>query len=83
MSKLKLVMLLPLPSRTGITLKKVSCEGVVVRVERIVKAIPPWEYNIAIFFNNIKEVERKKIAEYVEAHLAAQRQANSPLGIQQ
>jgi len=44
----------------------VECEGTVVRIEEV----SPEDniYNIAVFFNDIKEYERDKIANFIRKH---------------
>ena len=64
MTKLKIHLLLPLKKgQKGVT-RKVSCQGVVVRVE----SQPGSEYfNIAIYFNEISKRDIKCIAEYISS----------------
>ena len=67
MTKLKILMLLPNHSKRKIVNKKVECEGVVIRAEN--SGLDNKQYNIAIFFSDIKEADRKKISDYVNNHL--------------
>ncbi len=67
LTKLKIVLLLPLQKDKKIITKKVECEGVVVRVEGPFPG--PKHYDIAIFFSDINKSEIKKISEYVDGHL--------------
>jgi len=67
MTKLKITLLLPekqdyLSPKSS---KKVSCIGVVVRTEEINHS----NYNIAIFFEQMKERERLKLERYIQEHL--------------
>ena len=57
---------LPIMNEIRNTFYDVSCKGVIVRSEDNEAA---GDFNIAIFFNNIKETERKKIAQYVNQFL--------------
>jgi len=67
MTKLKITLLLPekKDSLTSKSSKKVSCMGVVVRIEETHHS----NYNIAIFFEQIKERERLKLERYIQEHL--------------
>jgi len=66
MTKLKVLILLPVHSRKSIVNKKVECEGVVVRTESSQNR--NHQYKIAIFFNDIKNKDIKKISDYVDNH---------------
>ena len=65
LTKLSILLLLPLQSKNRITTTKVQCKGVVVRTEQSL----PAGFNIAIFFNEIGERDKKKIAKYVSQHI--------------
>lgn len=71
MTRLKVILLLPLKRKNKGASKKISCQGVVVRVES-----DPCEdyYRIAVFFSDIQPKERKIIAQFVDSSL----QKNSP-----
>ncbi|MFC1703396.1 PilZ domain-containing protein [Candidatus Omnitrophota bacterium] len=63
LTKLKILLLLPLSKEKKVITKKVQCNGVVVRAEG---PFPnPHHYDIAIFFNDIEKKESKKIADFV------------------
>ncbi len=67
MTRLKIVFALPCSNQK----KKdecVECCGVVVRVEKVLSESNANSvlYNIAIFFNEIEESERKKLANFIE-----------------
>jgi len=63
MTKLKIQLLLSY-KRSGKTItKKVSCEGVIVRVEQ--RPDEQKGYNTAIYFNDISEKDANAIADYV------------------
>jgi hypothetical protein len=68
MTKVSIVLLLSLKSKTRekTTTAKVQCKGVVVRTEEN----PPKSYNIAIYFNEIGQREKNKIAKYVNQQIA-------------
>jgi lipopolysaccharide biosynthesis glycosyltransferase len=53
--------MLPVKSKEGDTNYTVDCEGVIVRTEDENKG----GFNIAIFFNTIKDEQRKKISKYI------------------
>jgi hypothetical protein len=65
MTKLQVHLLLPIKKGDRNVTKKVSCEGVVVRVEPLDAGL----YNIAIFFNEIKQRDADQIASYVGTYL--------------
>ena len=62
----KIAVKLNLPNRDGANKNTVvECKGVVVRSEDEVKG----GFNIAIFFNEIRDEQRKKIAQYISQFL--------------
>jgi len=62
MTKLGIHLLLPLKKGDKTVTKKISCQGVVVRVE----SQPTNEYfNIAIYFNHIDTKDTKCLADYI------------------
>jgi hypothetical protein len=63
MTKLKVLLLLPVRKGKRVTTKKVSCFGVVVRTENILEG---EGFNTAIFFNDIHPRDSRAIAEFVE-----------------
>ncbi len=66
MTKLEIHLLLPLKKKEKIVTKKVSCRGVVVRVE----SQPSNEkFHIAIFFNEIQKKDSKVISDFVDVTL--------------
>jgi len=66
MTKMKIQLLLPFKQNTKTLTKKVSCQGVVVRAE----AVPGGEnFNIAIYFNEIKTRDADYISEFVHTAL--------------
>lgn len=63
MTKLKIQLLLPLRKKNKTVVKKISCQGVVVRSQF---QISKNNYNIAIFFSDILEKDKKVISEHVK-----------------
>ncbi|MBI4708159.1 MAG: PilZ domain-containing protein [Candidatus Omnitrophica bacterium] len=70
MTKLNVVMLLPMEHKGKKAVKKIECKGVVVRTEQPQLTEGSQIYKIAIFFNQINKSDMKKIAEYVSYHLS-------------
>ena len=66
MTKLKISLLLPVKKKEKSTIKKISCQGIVVRSEPIEGEAA---FNTAIFFNEISQKDAKIIAEYVNTFL--------------
>jgi hypothetical protein len=64
MTKLDITMLIPKTAATDDTVKTIRCKGVVVRVERNGDE-SEYSHDIAIFFNDIKEPDRKKLTNYI------------------
>ncbi len=65
LTKLSIILLLPLKSKNRSATVKVQCKGVVVRtVENA-----PGGYNIAIYFNEIDQKDKNKISKYVSQHI--------------
>lgn len=67
MIKVSIVLLLPLKlkNNTRVT-KKVSCEGVIVRIDKIQEEN---KFNIAIFFSDLPKTSAENISRYIETHL--------------
>jgi len=71
MTKLNIVILIPLKKNNKSDIKKISCEGVVVRVDNTNdKTSHP--YRVAIYFNGLKESDVKTLRSCVSAHLKAE-----------
>lgn len=66
MTKLNIMILLPIKEKNRTATKKVRCQGVVVRTEESRRG----GYNIAVFFNEISGPDTQKIARYVAGHLS-------------
>ena len=64
MTKLKIHLLLPLQKSDKITTKKISCQGVIVRVQA---AEDGDYYDTAIFFSDIAPKDSRTINEFVES----------------
>ncbi|MBM3248829.1 MAG: PilZ domain-containing protein [Candidatus Omnitrophica bacterium] len=68
MTKLKIVILLPIKQRNKVSTRKVECTGVVVRTENILS--DPNTFKIAIFFTDISSKDTQKISDYIHQHLS-------------
>ena len=67
MTKLKIHLLIPCKKRNTMSARKISCQGVVVRIE----SLPAnHNFNAAIYFNDIKEKDRRCLADYIDATFA-------------
>lgn len=68
MTKLHLTLLLPLPKAKSKEIKKIECQGIVVRKE-INKKNKNAPYRIGIFFNDLDNQDRKFLQSYVNSFL--------------
>ena len=68
MTKLNIVLLIPIRKSNNRTIKKIICCGVVVRCEYITEN-GKYPYHIAIFFNDLKDSERKALRSYIDTIL--------------
>ena len=50
---------------------RISCEGVVVRVEPVATNLERWRYQLAIWFSEVSERDRSTISQFVQQRLAA------------
>lgn len=66
MTKLKLTLLFSLPGPKTKKIKKIDCEGVVVRKEKST-ADKKHPYRIAIFFSNLKNQDRKFLQSHINS----------------
>jgi hypothetical protein len=66
MTKLSLLLLLPIRSKNRNVTSKIQCKGVVVRSD---SAPEPGKFNIAVFFNEISERNKTKISQYISQHI--------------
>lgn len=62
MTKLKIQLLLPFKHNHKVSTKKVSCSGVVVRTEPYPEQ---KNFNVAIYFNEVHDRDKKTIADYI------------------
>lgn len=60
-TRVKVKLIFPMKSRMGKSEYSMDCEGVIVRTEDEKKG----GFNIAIFFNAIKDEQRKNISRYI------------------
>ena len=60
-TKVKVKLTLPINNKEGGKIYTIDCEGVIVRTQDESKG----GFNIAIFFNAIKDEQRKKISRYI------------------
>jgi len=67
MTNLRIVIALPCEDQED-GVEYIECNGVVVRVKRISSNNGGNTHNIAIFFNEIEESEKEKIANFIENH---------------
>ena len=63
MTKLKVQWFLPLRKNNKVATKRISCEGVIVRVQ----AVQDGYYDTAIFFSTIAPKDSRTIHEYIES----------------
>lgn len=66
MTKLKIILLIPVVKGGVKKLKKVNCKGVVVRKESV-RENGNKAYHIGIFFNEIKESDRRALTAYINS----------------
>jgi len=70
MTKLRILLLLPVRKATKVTTKKIACGGVVVRTEN---SLSEEGFNPASFFNDIRPQDSRTLAEFVENAMAQQK----------
>ncbi|MFH1875431.1 MAG: PilZ domain-containing protein [Candidatus Omnitrophota bacterium] len=69
MTKLAIIILIPLANARGrSTVKKIRCQGVVVRTEHV-RDNGKYAYHVGIYFNDIKESDRKALVSYINSHV--------------
>jgi len=66
MTKLKIQLLLPFKNRDKVTTKKICCQGVIVRTQPL---SDNKNFNVAIYFNEIHDKDRKIIADHITSFL--------------
>jgi hypothetical protein len=69
MTKLDMVLLVPFKKNRSKSIKKINCQGVVVRKD-YVKDNGRHSYYVGIYFNEIKESDRKLLASYINSILS-------------
>ncbi|MDD5584177.1 MAG: PilZ domain-containing protein [Candidatus Omnitrophica bacterium] len=72
MTKLNIIILIPLKKNGGRakTVKKIQCQGVVVRQESM-HDNGKNSYHVGIYFSDIKEHDRKNLVAYINSHIKA------------
>ena len=68
MTKLNLVLLVPVQKNRSRVIKKIACGGVVVRIEHAYDS-EKYPYRVGICFNDLKEKDKKTLSSYVNSHL--------------
>jgi hypothetical protein len=67
MTKVGLLFLLPMRLKNDkITTRKLSLEGIIVRAEQVKDM--QGKFNIAVFFNNMKETDKTNLNRYLLSH---------------
>ena len=64
-TKVKIKLNLPIAANGSTDYHDVNCQGVIVRTDDD----PNGKFNVAIFFNDIKEQPRQRIAQYIKQFL--------------
>jgi hypothetical protein len=70
MTRLRIHLLLPVRKKDKVTSKKITCQGVVVRVEMVVE--DEEYYDTAIFFSDIAPKDTRSISEFIESVMETQ-----------
>jgi|TARA_B100000315_G_scaffold242011_1_gene263669 hypothetical protein len=71
MTKLEVVLLIPLKKNKSKVIRKVNCSGIVVRVEPI-KDNGKYPYRVAMYFSSLKEPDKRVLRSYVNSTLKDQ-----------
>jgi len=66
MSRVKIILMLPLETRHAEKVIKIDTDGVVVREHPVIENGKILHYDIAIFFDNLSAKDREIIKEYIE-----------------
>ena len=66
-SLISIILLLPLRINNQNTICNVRCQGVVVRTEENLEN--NGEYNIAIYFNRVRKLDKARLLQYVQQYL--------------
>ena len=65
MTKVSITLFAPVPAKNKVTTRKLDCEGIIVRSEPVAGDDGVTRYNVAIYFSNLTDADRKLIARYV------------------
>jgi len=68
MTKIQMVLLIPIKKNRSKLIKKINCQGVVVRLENI-KDSEKYPYRAGIFFNQIDDSDKKALRFYIQSSL--------------
>ena len=66
MTKLNVILLIPVKKSKGKVIKKINCGGVVVRQEHV-KDNGKYAYRVGIYFSDLKESDRKILSSYIDS----------------
>ncbi len=67
MTRISVTLFAPVPTAAGKTVtRKVNCDGIVIRSERVSDAAGAVFYNLAVYFSELNEAQRKIIDRYVQ-----------------
>ena len=66
-SLISVILLLPLKINNRNKIYNLRCQGVVVRIEE--SPLNNKEYNIAIYFNRLRQTDKAKLLQYVQQYL--------------
>ncbi len=66
MTKLKVVLLLPIRRHNRVTTKKISCQGIIVRTESVQGE---QYFNVAIYFSDIPQKDVNCLNDYINSSL--------------
>lgn len=69
MTKLNVVLLIPLKKTRTKIIQKINCCGVIVRQERTKENDPKFPYRIAMYFSELKDQDKKVLNCYVNSIL--------------
>lgn len=69
LTRLKITLLIP-RSKSSKAAKHITCEGTIVRIERMDATLEHDKYNIAVYFNSISKSDMKLIDAYVKNNLS-------------
>lgn len=68
MTKLDMVLFMPIKKSKGKTVKKISCKGIVVRSDRVENE-GKIAYCLGIYFSEMKDSDRKNIVSHIDTVL--------------